>query len=143
MARKRFVLDKKTGDLVEVKADKETPQSQRLFGGFGKRKTKEIRALMESKCVTIVDEKSGELVNVARRRVKNRAKWPIISEAMAVDPWNIMAEKKALAAKGVHTEYTSTGEPILTSAAHRRAHCAALGYYDRNAGYSDKAPDNR
>ena len=50
---------------------------------------------MESKCVTIVDEKSGELVNVARRRVKNRAKWPIISEAMAVDPWNIKAEKKS------------------------------------------------
>lgn len=141
--RKKFVYDKKLGKVVEVEKTKnELPQSSRNFNGVGKTKTKEIRALCAAKAVTIVDEKTGNLINVARTRVKSRAKWPIISEAMAIEPGDIKKAKGILRRAGVSTEYTETGEPILTSALHRKEHARAMGFADRNAGYGDPAPNS-
>lgn len=76
-------------------------------------------------------------------RIRTRAKWPIESEAMAVDPEDIGKAREIAKRAGVSTEYTRTGEPILRSAAHRRAHCRAMGFYDRQAGFGDAAPLNR
>ena len=57
-----------------------------------------------------------------------------------VDPSQIPAAMAHDAQMGVPTEYTKTGEPILTSAAHRKRYCRANGLYDRNAGYQDPEP---
>jgi hypothetical protein len=145
--RKKYVYDKKNGGVVEAPPEVgQSSKSPKFFGGFGKttrRKKKEIRALMDAKAVTIVDDKSGALVNVATTRRKERAKWPIISDAMAVNPEHIGKAKAALKEHGVKTDYTPTGEPILRSAAHRKAHAIAMGFYDRNGGYGDPEPRNR
>lgn len=68
--------------------------------------------------------------------------WPLISEAAAVNPADIRREQQALKRKGVTTEFTPDGRPIFTSRAHRKAHCEAVGLYDRNGGSGDPQPRN-
>ena len=44
--------------------------------------------------------------------------------------------------KNVPTEINRDGDPVFTSAGHRKKYCEAFGFYDRNAGYSDPKPKN-
>lgn len=63
--------------------------------------------------------------------------YPIMSEALAVHPSQreeAIAEAKRL---GVPTEFTTRGEPVLTDPGHRKRYARALGFHDRNGGYSD------
>jgi sugar/nucleoside kinase (ribokinase family) len=63
--------------------------------------------------------------------------WPMTSIALGVHPAQVgdaVAEAKR---KGVPTEFLPDGRPILRDRAHRRAYMKALGYFDRDAGYSD------
>jgi len=73
----------------------------------------------------------------------SRAKWPIHSEAMAVNREDIKRAQEELHKHGVHTDYDKDGCPILEGPLHRNKHAKVFGFYDRNAGYSDPAPDNR
>jgi len=141
MARQRFVFDKKLKKVVPLVVEEQKPRklSKKEIAKQNRNK-RELRALCRAKCVTIVDEGSGKLVNVARVARRTRAKWPIISDAMAVDPRNINKARAILQQAGVNTEFTPTGEPILRSAAHRKEHAQAMGFYDRNGGYGDPAP---
>lgn len=66
--------------------------------------------------------------------------YPYESEAMAVDAEDIPRAREIARAHGLNTEYTPTGEPIITSAGHRLAHMRAFGFYDRNGVSS---PRNR
>lgn len=148
MSRKKFVYDKRLGKVVELKEEKakgrKLSKSESKKADRKERRRKlELRELCRSKAVTIVDEATGKLVNVARTVRAHRGKWPIICDAMAVNPEDIKRAKAIAKRAGVHTEYTATGEPILTSQKHRRDHARAMGFYDRNAGYGDPAPQNR
>lgn len=69
--------------------------------------------------------------------------WPMTSYAAGICPDEIPKFRKFDKEKGVQTEYTPDGDPIFTSAKHRRKYCEAHGLYDRNGGYSDPQPQNR
>lgn len=143
MARQKFVYNKKLGKVVPLVEPVEKPRKlSRKEQAKAKRNRLEIRALCRAKAVTVVDSATGKTVNVARSGTRSRAKWPIISDAMAVDPKNISKARELLRRAGVSTEYTPTGEPILRSARHRRDHAKVMGFYDRNAGICDPAPVN-
>ena len=60
------------------------------------------------------------------------------SDAAGVTPAQIPEAHAELARHGVKTEYDGhTGQAIFRDAEHRRRHCEALGYFDRNGGYGD------
>lgn len=91
--------------------------------------------------IWVYDKSTSEMVEVTSiPKTKGIAKWPFASEAMAVDPESIPEARSALARHGVQTEYDGLGRPIMRDRAHRKAHMAALGFYDRSCGYSDQAP---
>lgn len=69
--------------------------------------------------------------------------WPLVSDALGVDPTQTQEAIESARAKGVPTEFTPRGQPVFTSRAHRNAYCRAYGFFDRNAGYGDAAPRNR
>jgi hypothetical protein len=70
--------------------------------------------------------------------------WPMYSDALGVNPTQIKDAIEQASRAGVPTEFDKkTGCAILRSPGHRKALCEALGYYDRNAGYSDPKPKNR
>ena len=69
--------------------------------------------------------------------------WPILSDALGVTRAQIPAAIAEARAKGVTLDFTADGRAILTSRAHRKAVCEALGFFDRNAGYGDATPANR
>jgi len=69
--------------------------------------------------------------------------WPMASYAAGISPDEIAEFRKLDRANGVPTEYTPDGDPVFTSARHRREYCQAHGLYDRNAGFSDPVPANR
>jgi hypothetical protein len=87
--------------------------------------------------------RSIEHLNRPTNRRNSQAKYGYESWAMAVDPSDVPRAKETLARHGVETQYTPTGEPIIRSRSHRRAHAEALGFYDRNGGYGDPQPKNR
>jgi len=67
--------------------------------------------------------------------------WPMKSEALAVHPSQIEEARKSAAARGVPTDFTPSGRPILRTRGHRKAYCKAYGFHDRNAGYGDAQPN--
>jgi len=69
--------------------------------------------------------------------------WPMVCWAAGGNPEDIPAMRKVDAEHGVPTDYTSDGDPILISPAHKKKYLRAHGLYDRNASYSDAAPVNR
>jgi hypothetical protein len=84
------------------------------------------------------DPKKGEVVEIKAPKVfKGKAKWPIKSEALGVHPSQVGEARQECLKRGLNTEYTKDGRPIFTGPAHRKKHCEAMGYYDRNAGYGD------
>ncbi len=63
--------------------------------------------------------------------------WPMKSEALGVHPDQIGEAREQSIKLGVPTEFTKDGRPILTSPKHRKRYAEALGFHDRNGGYSD------
>lgn len=68
----------------------------------------------------------------SRKRHEKRG-YPIESVALAVTRKRIPEQMKRDAERGVPTEYTKGGRPILRDAAHRKAYLKAYGYHDRNS----------
>jgi hypothetical protein len=65
--------------------------------------------------------------------------WPMMSDAMAVHPSLIAEAERDAAAKGVPTEFTKDGRPILRDREHRKRFMMSQGFFDRSAGYGDAA----
>lgn len=63
--------------------------------------------------------------------------WPMLSDALGVMPEQIPEAREELRAKGVDANFSTDGRIEFRSRGHRKAVCEALGYYDRNGGYSD------
>lgn len=63
--------------------------------------------------------------------------WPMASDACGVHPVQIPDQRDEMHKHGVHADHTPDGRVIFNSARHRKKVCEALGYYDRNGGYSD------
>ena len=121
MPRRKFVFDKSCQKIVEV-----TPA--------------EDLALCDEITRSVIKEPLEFGIGTGHRRPV--AKWPIASEAAAVNPEDVPAEQAALAAKGVYTEFDRAGRPLFRDKAHRKAHCRAIGMYDKDAGYDDPEPLN-
>jgi hypothetical protein len=62
---------------------------------------------------------------------------PIESDALGVHPSQINEAREDAIKKGVPTDFTPTGEPILRTREHRKKYMQAYGFYDRDAGYGD------
>lgn len=126
MPRRKFKVDKQTGRVIEF--------------------TKEdVRAVCEeiSQGTQPFQRNWLEEDSVPSNTRRNcRAKWPIHSEAMGVDPEDVPRAQAILREHGVHTDYDRLSRPILRDASHRKAHCKVMGYYDRSAGYADQAPEH-
>jgi hypothetical protein len=88
------------------------------------------------------DEKvaKAQSENATRRRYRNNAGYPFKSEAMGVDPSDILKAQEILKSKGVSTDYTKDGRPIIESRGHLIRHMRAMGFYERNGTTS---PVNR
>lgn len=67
----------------------------------------------------------------------NGAGWPMLSDALGVHPDQISDARAEAERAGVRLDFTRDGRAILESRTHRRAVLRALGYHDRNGGYSD------
>lgn len=63
--------------------------------------------------------------------------WPITSVALAVHPRQVAEAKRDALAKGVPTEFTSDGSPVLVDRAHRKRYLKAYGFRDNDGGYGD------
>jgi putative FmdB family regulatory protein len=63
--------------------------------------------------------------------------WPMKSEALGVHPDQIGEAVEQARKLGIPTEFTKDGRPILTSPGHRKRYAEALGFWDKNGGYSD------
>ncbi len=112
-----YRFDKKSGEMVDV-----TPIADVATVQLLERDTKRVRKGLKP------------------RGVQRTGGYPYESEVMAVDPEDIGTAQDILAKRGVQTDYTPTGEPIIRSPEHRRQHAKAMGFYDRNGTWS---PDNR
>lgn len=61
--------------------------------------------------------------------------YPIKSVALAVHSTQVKEASEDAAKKGVPTEFTRDGRPILRDASHRRRYLKAYGFHDRNSYY--------
>ena len=78
-----------------------------------------------------------------RSEWKSVTRWPLHAESVACcDAEDVSREQKLLAENGVKTDYDADFRPILTSAAHLKAHYRAIGHAQPNAGYGDPEPLN-
>lgn len=67
--------------------------------------------------------------------------YPMYSEAMGViHPHEVKLVQQKLAARGVKANFNSDLCIELRSKGHRKQVAEALGYFDRNGGYSDPSP---
>lgn len=64
--------------------------------------------------------------------------YPMESDAMGVNPTQIQQQMDYDRKLGVPTSYNPrTGAAVYTDSGHRRRHCEAHGFFDRNGSYSD------
>lgn len=69
--------------------------------------------------------------------------WPRELDGAGVNPDQVDEAMRIAKEKGVPTEYNRvTGCPIFRDQNHEKRFCKTFGYYNRNAGYGDAAPDN-
>ena len=66
--------------------------------------------------------------------------WPMESYALGVNPDQAKEAEAESVKMGVPTQFASNGDAVFTSPSHRKRYAEALGYFDRNAGYSDPQP---
>lgn len=89
----------------------------------------------------VFDKATGKAVELDESQmqsncIKKLPQWPMVAGmSMGIDPVDIPKAQAILKQSGVSTEYTKHGDPILTSALHRKKHAEAMGFYDRNGGY--------
>lgn len=76
-------------------------------------------------------------------RTQLSSTWPQHSDAMGVNELQRKDAYNESVRCGVPTHFDEQGRAVFNSPGHRRKYCEALGYYDRNAGYSDPKPKNR
>lgn len=121
MPKRKFQFSKELQRVVEVTDD-------------------EVKSLCDE--ITEDAQKRSEHFLSEGKRHCTAGNYPYASDAMGVNPGRIPEAQRLLAEHGVKTEYTATGEPIIRDKAHRKAHCRALGFWDRDSGYSDPEPLN-
>jgi len=63
--------------------------------------------------------------------------WPMISEAMGVQPDQIAEAAEHARAGGVPTDFTPDGRAIIRDRGHRRELMKLYRYHDNHGGYSD------
>lgn len=78
--------------------------------------------------VTLAEGISGKADKKRRRRG-----YPIKSVALAVHSSQVGEAQADAVKKGVPTEFTPGGRPILRDASHRRKYLKAYGFVDRNS----------
>lgn len=61
--------------------------------------------------------------------------YPIKSVALGVHPDQVPSAREQAKAKGVPTDFTPGGRPILRDAGHRKRYLKAFGFHDRNSYY--------
>ena len=66
--------------------------------------------------------------------------WPMESDAVGVDASQVDEARAESVRLGVPTDFSRDGCAIFTSPSHRKKYAEAIGYFDRNAGYSDPLP---
>jgi hypothetical protein len=59
------------------------------------------------------------------------------SDACGCHPSQVGELRDEMARCGVKADVTPEGQVVFTSARHRKEYCEAMGFYDRNGGYSD------
>lgn len=105
-----------------------------------------LHALTTEKCPECGGTMGRDLVAEQEGRRDTPGTYPMTSYAAGISPDEVKEFEKSDAAAGVPTEYTKGpdgGDPIFTSAKHRKKYCRLHELYDRNAGYSDPVPVNR
>lgn len=95
-----------------------------------------LKSALTKKLIWIEGQGVVEVDSSVNRRV-HRAKWPILSDALGVNPEHIGESVKKLAEVGVSAEYTEDGRAVLRDPRHRRDWARAAGVFDRNGGYGD------
>lgn len=65
---------------------------------------------------------------------------PLKSDGMAVHPSQIKEATEDALKKGVATEFTRDGRPILRTRQHRKDYMQAYGFFDKAGGYGDAQP---
>lgn len=124
MPRRKFIYDRATEGVVEVTSP-------------------EVKPLCDEITADLAERSEPLEYSLGRGKGRNAgAKWPIVSDSMSIDPEQIAEAQAVLGQHGVSTEYTPDGRPILRDRAHKKAHQAALGFADADAGYGDQAPVN-
>lgn len=78
-----------------------------------------------------------DAANLAAQQTPDPSGWPMVSDALAVDPRDAGEAQADAAKRGVPTEFNREGQPIFTSSGHKAAYCRAMGAVDRNGGYRD------
>ncbi len=63
--------------------------------------------------------------------------WPMASDNLGVSPDQIAEAEAHSREIGIPTHFDAEGCAILTSPSHRKRYAEALGFFDRNGGYSD------
>lgn len=68
--------------------------------------------------------------------------YPFTSDAAGVHPSQVAAARAQSVKDGVPLQFTKDGAAVFESASQRRKYLKSVGLYDRNAGYSDPAPQH-
>lgn len=74
--------------------------------------------------------------------VPSDSAWPMHSYALGVRPEQRMEAQEHSRDIGVPTEFDRKGDAVFRNRKHRKRYCKAAGFFDRDAGYGDAAPDN-
>lgn len=85
-----------------------------------------------------IDSDTGSVVEVNKRSQRlPKATYPFAADALGVHPSQVAEAQADSETRGVSTDFTESGEPIMRSPGHRRRYCEAYGIYDRNGGHGD------
>ncbi len=68
---------------------------------------------------------------------KERLNNPKLSDALACHPKHAQKMRDELKKRGVPTDIRNDGRPVITSRAHQKAICKALGVHNRDGSYGD------
>ena len=66
-------------------------------------------------------------------------KKPVKSDALAVHPKQVKEAREDAAKKGVPVEFLPDGRPVFRNRQERKQYMNAYGFFDKDAGYSDRA----
>lgn len=78
-----------------------------------------------------------EEVKLPTRGSRRKSTWPLKSDALGVHKDQRMDAIAESIAVGVPTDFTPDGRAVLESKGHRKRYAEALGYWDRDGGFSD------